>query len=178
MVVGDAVVEVGTPDGQGALVVAQRLGATGNLVARTLDEFAVPVVFAVGGIDGLGVVPCVRQRQVDAKVVEEEMAFLIVGGEVPGICLPLCHAHHLGLYLSGLYLFVHPVVGGADEEVVGPPLVLHTDFQLAEQREIVVVEPAAVGLYVFPAFLVPYLHVLHHVVVLRIVDAEGGADVR
>ena len=154
------------PDGEGALVVAQGAGTACNLVTGALDEVAVPVIFAIGGIYSLSVVPGVGQRQRRREVLQQKVALLVVRADAPGLRATFCLAHHLRLDLTRLHLLFHLVKRGTHEELVSPPLVGESHLQLADGRQIVVVEASAVDGDIFTALLIPDLHAPHHVVVL------------
>ena len=102
--------------------------------------------------------------------------FLIVGRDAPSIRFSFSLAYDLGLNLGCLDFFFHFVVRCAHEEFVCPALVGDANFHLCEGGEVVVVEASTVCLDILPALLVPNFDATHHVVVLRIVDADGRAD--
>ena len=174
VLVGEAVVQVAAHDGQRAFKVTARQCATVDLVARADDIVAVPVVLAARRVGGDAVVPRVRQRQADTEVVHEEAALLIAGPHAPRPRLAFGLSDDARLHLPRLQLLVDVLVGGADEELVGPRFVGDSDLHLGQHAQVVVVETAAVLRQELAHLLVPHLDILHHVVVLRVVHTDGG----
>ena len=150
VLIGKMVVNVGTSHGQRPFVVAQHTATPVELVARTLDVVAVPVVLAVGGVSGHGVVPCVRHRCRQVKTLQQQVLLLVGGRQAPGIGLTLGHAYDLGLHLRRLYLLVGLGIRQGKQQGVGPRLVGEARLQLSHQRLVGVVETATVGLDILP----------------------------
>ena len=104
MCIIETVSQICPSDGERPFVVAQGTGTTCNLVTRTLDKVAVPVIFAIDSIDSLCMIPGMRQRQTRTEVLQQEIALLIVGTETPGFTATLCLTNHLGFSFVSKYL--------------------------------------------------------------------------
>ena len=79
MCIIETVSQISPSDSKGPFVVTQGSGTTCNFITRTLDKITIPVVLPIDSIDGLCMIPSMRQRQTRRQVFQEEIALLIVG---------------------------------------------------------------------------------------------------
>ena len=154
----------------------QGLAPPTDFTVTAVDVGSVPVITAVCRIDGLGMVPGLGDGGVQPHPFRQEIRLFVAGGHVVRERVALRHTDDVVLRGARLDVLVDLGDGSRYEESVGPAAVLHPGFQLAEQREIVVVETRQVLDHESGPVFVAHFHVAHQVVVLRIVRAQDGFE--
>ena len=130
---GQPVRQVGTHHGQRPAVMPQRLPATADLAVGAVDVGAVPIIAAVGGVDGLRMVHRMGGRDLELHAVGQEIHLLVAGRDVERLRVALRHTDHAVLRGAGLDVLVDLRHGGGYEEGVRPTAVGHADLHLTEQ---------------------------------------------
>ena len=163
---GDPVAQVGTGHRHRTLVMPQGLAPPTDFTVTAVDVGSVPVITAVCRIDGLGMVPGLGDGGVQPHPFRQEIRLFVAGGHVVRKRVAFRHTDDVILRGTRLDVLVDLGDGSRYEESIGPAAVLHPGFQLAEQREIVVVETRQVLDHEGGPVFVAHFHVAHQVVVL------------